>query len=419
MKNILKKTIIFLTIKAIQKYRALKKILGLRPDILLFPADLSSLSGSRGDQAMIIATKVQLNHLFKCNAKYSSIVRGHNAIYESKSLEIQPLCIENYSLISEIRKLLSRFDVVVFIGADVLDGYYSAETSNLIWDWADQAINVKCISIITGFSFNDYPSVEVVKKIQTVSKKIVVNLRDPISYNRFIKACPDRQANLTADIAFLLDASDDVEIFHPKSTAWIRHRRNCGDALCGFNINPHLASQLEITGLSVDALIQSSANAITRIIKKHKISFLLLPHDFREESHDEKVLERLLELIDEECKDSIHVVTSQPTAPAIKALVSQLDFVITGRMHLAIAALGNCVPAAGITYQGKFDGLILGHFNLPDSFVITPEYACVEENIFALIEDSYKNYPSYKKMLASVLPKINDLAEQNFAILAK
>jgi polysaccharide pyruvyl transferase WcaK-like protein len=48
----------------------------------------------------------------------------------------------------------------------------------------------------------------------------------------------------------------------------------------------------------------------------------------------------------------------------MKYVAGEMDAVLTGRMHLAIAALGCGVPVACITYQGKFEGLF-EHFDLP------------------------------------------------------
>lgn len=38
-------------------------------------------------------------------------------------------------------------------------------------------------------------------------------------------------------------------------------------------------------------------------------------------------------------------------------MCTSLDAVVTGRMHLAIACLGQSVPAACISYQDKVEGL--------------------------------------------------------------
>ena len=65
----------------------------------------------------------------------------------------------------------------------------------------------------------------------------------------------------------------------------------------------------------------------------------------------------------------------------MKGLVGLVDFAVTGRMHLAIAALGMEVPVVALAYQGKFDGM-MQRFDLgqmvfdPHTFDLDAMYAC-------------------------------------------
>jgi polysaccharide pyruvyl transferase WcaK-like protein len=78
----------------------------------------------------------------------------------------------------------------------------------------------------------------------------------------------------------------------------------------------------------------------------------------------------LQEMLTPDFADRIHSMPVTLDSWEIKALSGQVDLVLTGRMHLAIAALGMGTPAFCTVYQGKFEGL-MQMFEL-EGMTITP-----------------------------------------------
>ena len=84
---------------------------------------------------------------------------------------------------------------------------------------------------------------------------------------------------------------------------------------------------------------------------------------------DNEVLKSIAAALPDSLAGRCHVVAGQGLSPgSVRRLVRGLDFVIAGRMHLAIACLAEGVPVAGVTYQGKFEGLF-GYFELGDMLI--------------------------------------------------
>ena len=69
--------------------------------------------------------------------------------------------------------------------------------------------------------------------------------------------------------------------------------------------------------------------------------------------------------------DRVEVLSPPFSAWDVKGLCAHLDGVLTGRMHLAIAALGTGTPPLSVAYRGKFEGL-MRHIGL-DGGLIAPE----------------------------------------------
>jgi polysaccharide pyruvyl transferase WcaK-like protein len=89
---------------------------------------------------------------------------------------------------------------------------------------------------------------------------------------------------------------------------------------------------------------------------------LFLPHDLRphgtKEDSDVAIAVALSRLVSEKLVGHRYHAVAVPTSAAeAKRLAGLADWVITGRMHLAIAAWGMGKPVIGISYQGKFEGV--------------------------------------------------------------
>jgi polysaccharide pyruvyl transferase WcaK-like protein len=313
------------------------------------------------------------------------------------------------SLGYKLRSRLLPFDAIVFIGADVMDGSFGDEWSCGFWTLADQLARDGCRVAILGFSFNESPPQSVLAKISAVSRRVKIHLRDPVSFRRFERHFPQR-ASLTSDVAFLLEPrqpqNEPEEIFK-----WVQTRKAAGDAVVGINLHHHLLK--DTPGLTIDQLMKAAVQAMLNIALAQPCSFLLIPHDTRPGSNDEEFLRQMADELTPRLGVRIAVAPGELHADEIKALVGFVDVVLTGRMHLAIAALAQSVPIGVITYNGKFEGLV-EHFHLPDWLLVTPAQAASA----AVVQDILLRLLAERNGLAdqikSRLPAVLQLSKTNF-----
>ena len=78
-----------------------------------------------------------------------------------------------------------------------------------------------------------------------------------------------------------------------------------------------------------------------------------VPHDVRARNDD---IGAAREVSSRHAHSTMGVWIPESAAHA-KALLSISDLVVSGRMHAAIAALSQGIPAVGIAYQDKFEGV--------------------------------------------------------------
>src|SRR5690606_38460727 len=100
------------------------------------------------------------------------------------------------------------------------------------------------------------------------------------------------------------------------------------------------------------------------------------------------------------------------SAAEVKTLCRELDFILTARMHLAIAALGSGTPAAAFDYHEKFTGLFRW-FELPH-LVQPGDAALLPTEIADLIKELSRSHTSLRAHIERILPQVKDRARLNF-----
>jgi len=88
-------------------------------------------------------------------------------------------------------------------------------------------------------------------------------------------------------------------------------------------------------------------------------------------------------------------------------------------MHLAIAALGGGVPVAGIGYQDKLEGLLAGHFGLPQSSILQAVEATDARKFTEWFDAAITERNARADLVRRNLPKVLELAVDNFRELAQ
>jgi colanic acid/amylovoran biosynthesis protein len=382
------------------------------PRFLIISSDIHTIIGSRGDQAMftVIVSRIQNGHE---RSLIDVAVQEPKTVKAALPLGVGAISFNQLSMKGRSRTAtLAGYDGLLIQGADIMDGFYNDNFAVQLWEIACEAHVENKKSMVLGISLNGNITERVQRIIRVAPARLRVGVRDPISLERLHSVRPGL-GRLVADIAFLLTPRP---ISHcatsiQQSFAWCQERRKAGCLVVGVNIHSMLFSSDK--GENIDQLIKAFASVIRSLINEQKISFLLVPHDFRKSIADGFVLEKLARLIQPDYPENIRLHSDASNADEIKTLTSGLDALVTGRMHLGIAALGQLVPIAALAYQGKFEGLfrLIG---LPDKLVLPPSIACCEENLLRLFKTLLNERQSLSAIISKSLPKILDLSEENF-----
>lgn len=373
----------------------------------LIPSDKKCLTGARGDEAMLVAA---IERIKKNNPEHEVKVTciDQECIEKAKDFDVGSLRAWKgpfmpLEMMFEIRKRVPR--QVFLMGADIMDGYYSPLSSLKMVVAADICAKMGAEVIFLGFSLNKEPSQELKAAFKKIDKSVKINLRDPVSYERFLKLF-DVRANLVADTAFLLEPKSDSSLFK-KISQWVATFEP-GTKVVALNFNKHLfknEEELKQLGDSFVRFIESYNN-------KEKIAWVLMPHDDRSHAGDIFALTYVSKKLSEKGLEHF-LITSPPSAQHIKGICSLFDAVISGRMHFAIAALGQGKPVMVLTYQGKFGGL-MKHFNLPEWLEVSPNKAINPDFLEAELLRFFSELSSIKEVVEERKPIVRALAQKTF-----
>lgn len=178
----------------------------------------------------------------------------------------------------------------------------------------------------------------------------------------------------------------------------------------GVNINPMPVIKF---GGSLDRLIAAHVKAIDRLAASVPgLAVALLPHDVRSGNDDVSAARALGDAVSGRCPVFDGLVKREISAHLMKSAAGCCHAVFSGRMHLAIGALGMGVPVAGIDYLDKFDGL-MDHFGIEDLMVPIDD-ACNADRLGTVMHELCREVVPLTARVQAALPKVRALAERNF-----
>jgi polysaccharide pyruvyl transferase WcaK-like protein len=332
-----------------------------------------SWEGSLGDEAVIDA----LSHALKENGYSVTLVHWDNqnawnglqAIHDKISA---PAYFKSGGWSERIKFIFRfpRYSRFYLLGTDMLDGCYAEWLTLGLLRLTRQAAITGLETTLVGFSINTWQRPSCIKMLKEMPSRARLCVRDDVSLARLEQLTGRNDLILTADIAFLLPPTPQGP-FALEAINWINQQKQKGHIVAGVNINPQLfegfeQSSSQISKLFADALAKVSAE------HNHQISFFLLPHDFRPNNSDVQLLNGTLDALPQPVRDNTYIIAQKPRASEIKAIAGTFDIVMTGRMHVAIATLGQGTPLGCLVYQGKFEGLF-NHFQLHDQYKADPK----------------------------------------------
>ncbi|MGN2390557.1 polysaccharide pyruvyl transferase family protein [Pelomicrobium sp. G1] len=408
VKHALLGLLVFISASVRQLYRLVDKHPGI---IILSPAD----PGSLGDEAMMIVAAERLRSIgyAKIAVIYHTRRNQRYPVGEHKSIVLSRFFSwGSWSDKCRFLWMSTSFESFVCLGADVLDGGYSVEGSVRRLELVRLVARAGMSTRVVGFSLNVALDIAVIQAIRALPPSVLFFPRDPLSLQR-LRSFAGVPGELSADLAFLLQPRST-----PASravTAWIEERRAVGQIPIGINANYLLVKDhhddpysafLELIGFNV-ALIESLRAANPRYC------FILIPHDYRGPWSDDRLAQLIHEKLANVTRDYVLTVANKLSAAEVKAICARLEFLVTGRMHLAIAALGMGIPAACFSYQGKVQGLF-EHFGIGELALELPATLTAErstEQVWTHIE----NRVAIKRCIQDRLNTVLFLASKNLA----
>ena len=162
------------------------------------------------------------------------------------------------------------------------------------------------------------------------------------------------------DVGFVLDSRKPKQL-DIEPSADIRAQNSI---VVGLNVNGLLFNggynRNNMFGLKTDYR-ELICEIIKMLLKEEEVVVLLIPHVFPPSGYEVesdpdaclKVYEQLRRIY----AGRIFLVRGEYDQGEIKYIIGLCDFFIGSRMHSCIAALSQCVPAVGLAYSDKFEGV--------------------------------------------------------------
>lgn len=374
----------------------------------IIPADVGDPGGSLGDLAMLAG----LTHALRqkhANAEFTIIGADNHRVAVPGAGNVPVQAAWHGAVGARAFNRLIRAHQGLFVmGADILDGNYGIAQVARIAAYCNHSAKLGIPATLLGFSFNNRPRWASLHALSRLHRGVTVNVRDAVSLDRFTRLV-GIPAQLCADCAFLMPPA--AEAADAETEAWIAQQRAAGRIPIGVNLNAHAFAPM-LTRIGMDDLVSGIADRLVHTAQRHALAVLLIPHDFKPESGDLVMLEAL--------SRHLHAVgwthvrkLETPRADHVKRIVGQLDLVLTGRMHLAIAALGSGTPVLSITYQDKFEGLYQ-HFGLSIEHALKAE-ECLGDVFCTKLDAALAQRHANRTRIADRLPHVLALAERNLA----
>lgn len=370
--------------------------------------------GSYGDAAVVTSF---VENLAKSGAERIALIKYQEADDWSFIKGIDEFfCLEDYfhyhawKIRFSFCDMISRYEKFFVLGTDVMDGYYSVEDSLQRIYLAHTGSQTGRPTRIVSFSFNAHPDPSCTTALRELPETVKLFARDPVSKGRLEREL-QRSVTLTADIAFLLEPQSGG-LVSTKVIEWIDKQQKEGAVVVGINSNHVLIEKYP--ELTIDGLVKAYQRAIQEISSRYpEIRFLFIPHDIRGDTSDVVIAKAIFDALPEHIQQLSEIVPLPCPTAEIKYIVSKLAFVLSGKMHLAIACLSQGIPVACIAYQDKFEGLFQ-HFDL-DDMTIAPEELPIPGKLSQFFVDRFTKRQELAKQIQSRLPEVIQLAKKNLA----
>lgn len=294
------------------------------------------------------------------------------------------------------RRALTRFGNALrasrwlaVLGADYLDGSYQLREAIGAWTLLEVAARSGRDSRAVGFSWKRDVSPAVCKAAQrATSAGVTAYVRDPLSVQR---ALADGLSNVhgVADTAFL-------------SAGPTAQETGCVSRLALVNVSGLIHRNVDLVGEYV---------MLVEWLVRRGMTVHLIPTSANPSGNDIEACRAVRERLHVSIAAQVELMDPIPSPAAILDLARQADFVVTGRMHLAVLSLSVGTPAIALSAHDKMLGMmeLLGCAD----YVVQPGPGVFEE-VKAKVEHYQEDRDERRSALERRLPHVRCLAEASF-----
>lgn len=272
------------------------------------------------------------------------------------------------------------------------------------------------------------------KKVIEFSKEVfshfdLVTNREPISKKILIES--------GFNITNTLDVACPSFLFEPSSTESIQSvideyhlsdnsRLKAGFILCGWNFKeapfdkwPREDKEYNVFVEAIKFMIYDLG--VDVYLMSHSNGFPIPPKEFiLQHGRDYPVIKQLQKiLLENGIKDNLYVLDGVYDAWDTKAIIRQFDFLVSGRVHGAIAALSQTIPTVIIDYGHEPKAHKLRGFAEVagvEEFIVNPLEL---DDMIQKISMCFNNLPSIRAKLETTIPVVQVSARTGFDVLAR
>jgi polysaccharide pyruvyl transferase WcaK-like protein len=216
----------------------------------------------------------------------------------------------------------------------------------------------------------------------------------------------DRKVRFAPDVAFILDARKPERVsIEPSANIRAHNSIVVGLNISGFLFNGGYKRD-SMLGLKVN--YHSLVYEIIDLLMKHEnVAVILIPHVFPpagyESESDPQACLKVYEELNGKYPERIFLIRGCYNHNEIKYIIGLCDFFIGSRMHACIAALSQGIPAVGIAYSKKFEG-VFESVGLADC--VADARSCDEGQLLEKVESALEQKDRIKKHLEDTMPSI-------------
>jgi polysaccharide pyruvyl transferase WcaK-like protein len=207
------------------------------------------------------------------------------------------------------------------------------------------------------------------------------------------------------DVAFVLDSRKPEHI----DIGGLGNTRTNGSIVVGLNISGLLFSggytQDNMFGFNID-YSELVCSLVDFLMSDERILVLLVPHVFGTDGTIEDDPNACLQVYEEFRKKypgRMFLTRGQYNHNDIKYVIGLCDFFIGSRMHSCIAALSQSIPAVGIAYSRKFQG-VFDSIGLGDC--VADAYRCNKDELLFVVRTALERRDQTRKHLRKVIPEV-------------